>query len=162
MFVLITGRRHGKTQAIISWLMEDPEWRGVIVADHRRAEEIMARIRRTPLAYLGKKYWDQRVISVGRFPMDLRGRGFREVALEDFEHLFEAMYGVKVGFMAATGTVIAPDMPDTDGIVDGEEVWEDEPLELESVRQKRLDPTGEWYKSDPFTGLNPAGPDRFA
>lgn len=134
LFVLITGRQHGKTQAIVSWLMEDPSWRGVIVANHQRKAEIMARIRRTPLAYLGKRYWEERVITVGRFPMQLRGRGFREVALEDFEHLFQEMYGVPVGFLVATGTVIAPDMPDTDGVIDGEEVWPDEePLELEAA-----------------------------
>ena len=140
----------GKTQAIVSWLMEDPQWRGVIVGDKNRQDHLLARIRRTPLARLGKKYWEDRIITAARFPMALRGYGFREVALEDFEYLFEAMYGIKVGFMVATGTVIAPDMPDVD-IIDGEEVWEDgPPLEI-APRRSIFD-----------MNLNPAGPDRFA
>jgi hypothetical protein len=139
LFVLITGRQMGKTQAIVSWLMENPEWRAVIVSNKERAEYLLARIRRTPLASLGKKYWEERIITASRFPMALRGHGFFEVALEDFESLFETMYGVKVGFMVATGTVIAPDMPDVD-IIDGEEAWEDdEPLEL-SYKPELPDP----------------------
>lgn len=124
--------------------MEDPQSRAVIVGDKERADYLLARVRRTPLARLGRTYWLNRIITASRFPMALRGSGFREVALEDFEHLFQKLYGVQVGFMVSTGTVIAPDMPDAD-VIDGEEAWDDEPRELESARRKRLDPTGEWY-----------------
>jgi len=140
----VTGRQWGKTHAIINWLAENPQDRGVIVTDQERKRYILSRIRQTPLYRLGKMHWDMRIISLGERTW-LRGSGVpfrsnvRELAIDDFDDVLRSIFDARVDFVTGSGTLIAPPAMQqyrTDYVDSEVDEWPDQP----SIEGARYDP----------------------
>lgn len=129
MIVYASGRRYGKTQALLAWLATEP-FAYVVVANQMRKQELLARIRETPMARLGLDHWKQRIIVAG--PSLRRERLLGRVAIEDLDEVLRAMWEpIAVEFVTMTAAALRADDWTThvEDYVDGEEVtpWVDVP-----------------------------------
>lgn len=122
----------GKTEAIVSWLLADPDRRTIIVADHQRQRHLMSVIGRKVKYARGKRYWDERVIVFDLRYNRMRGRYPGLVAIDDLDTILQLMFqpglGEKVDFITMTATCIQDysenENPEGE-YIDGDS-WEDE------------------------------------
>lgn len=114
VIVLTGGRASGKTSAMIRWVMENPQERGILCLDRRRAEHIVSMMHR---AYPDFQWeWKNNVITVEymerRFSRGV-GRGeygpFREIGIDDAEEVLSRLFGSRVEMAAMNATWIPLD-----------------------------------------------------
>jgi hypothetical protein len=115
------GRGLGKTNAVVNWLMEDPQARVILVSQLQRKHHLLRLIGQRTNYTSSKAFWDAKII-VANNDLDylLRGRRFhaREVAVDDFQEVFRSLVGIPIGLVTCNATVIKE--PTFDDTVDGD------------------------------------------
>lgn len=140
MIIFAAGRRMGKTTAVVSWLLEDPQHREVLVASQDRKRHLLQMIGRAIGYSMPRSFWENKILVASdwdRVRQHIRYGGASAVAIDDAEHVLASIMGAPVEFMAASATVIRATMPEkeyVDGdIVEEEDGWER--AELERCKQ---------------------------
>lgn len=110
MFAYISGRRMGKTEAVVNWLLADPERRTIIVANRQRQQHIVSTIGRKVRYSRGKGYWLERVVIFDLRYNQMRGRYPGEVAIDDLDEVLQLIFqpglANSVTFITMTATCI--------------------------------------------------------
>lgn len=100
----------GKTEAIVSWLLNDPERRTIIVSDRRRQEHLLNVIGKKVRYSRGKGYWLERIVIFDLRYNQMRGRYPGLVAIDDLDTILQLMFqpglGDRVDFVTMTATCI--------------------------------------------------------
>lgn len=145
IFAYISGRRMGKTEAIVSWLLSDPECRTIIVCDRHRQEHIINVIGRKVKYTRGRKFWEERVVIFDLRYNAMRGKYPGLVAIDDLDTILQIMFHSsrdRVDLVTMTATCIQDftDEEQSKEYIDSD-AWEDsdERRGLDHVRRiKRM------------------------
>jgi hypothetical protein len=117
MIIYGAGRRQGKSTAIVSWLLEDPEHRTVLVHDYQRVQHLVYMIGKIVGYNLPKKFWEDRIMVIRDLSELARFRGMhhREFAIDDVDEVLRSFLGAPITLMTATATVIKVPTPGEQG-----------------------------------------------
>lgn len=109
MYVLVTGRRLGKTYLTCRWFLEDPEYRAVIVNTNADIGWFWRELGHHHAPNLPEHYRSHIITADEAYK--LRGSRIREFAVEDAEHLIASYLGIHMGqleLVTMTGTLLNP------------------------------------------------------
>lgn len=131
MFVLVAGRRQGKTHAIVSWYLERPYYRYILTGDTHRKRHLVDMIGKRTRYTLDFDQVRRNVLTVedigGGFGLRQHAlRGIGPLAIDDAEYVLERLLNCPVEFLSINATLIAQAAGSQD-FIDGEEVphWEE-------------------------------------
>lgn len=139
MFVLVTGRRQGKTHAIVNWYLERPYERYILVGDQYRKKHVINMIGQRTRYMLDLARVRSNIVTVEDLPggrLISYGRSLKEfpIAIDDADWVLERLLGSPVEFLTLNATLIAPATSSSD-YIDGDIVDWDDCLAIEPRRR---------------------------
>lgn len=155
MIVYVAGRMQGKTNALVRWFLEQPQGRGVVVANKSMRNHFLHTLYRISgfSRVTFRRYEDNVIVASELFGRaNLRHR-FREIGMDDAEQVIQTLMGINIDFMAMNATLLDfryTSSKEQDNYVDGEVIpdYDDEAFGVPKAISPR------------FKGI--AGPERFA
>lgn len=106
MFVMVAGRRFGKTWATVRWLLEQPNARIIVTSDENRRQRIVGLLQDMAPVGATRGFWDSRVISAQTGMIGLRGLRAQEIGIDDCEDVLHILFGREVGFATMNASLI--------------------------------------------------------
>lgn len=113
MIIYGAGRRMGKSTAIVSWLLEDPEHRIILVHQQQRKLHLISMIGKMINYSVPRKFWEARVVVSNDWAHLSRRMHERHnaIAIDDAEEVLRTLLGSPVELMTCTATVIKVPTP---------------------------------------------------
>lgn len=100
----------GKTEAVVSWLLSDPDRRTIVVANRQRQQHLLNVIGQKVRYSRGKAYWLERIVVFDLRYNEMRGRYPGLVAIDDLDTILQMLFqpGLhnRVDFVTMTATCI--------------------------------------------------------